>query len=62
MTPEDIRAERDERGLTQAAAAAQLGVARNTWARWEAPADSMMARRPTGLYATMLQGWMAGGA
>lgn len=35
MTPDDIRAARERLGLTQAEAAEKLGVAENTWARWE---------------------------
>lgn len=35
MTPDEIRAARERLGLTQAEAAEKLGVAENTWARWE---------------------------
>ena len=35
MNPSDIRSARQQAGLTQAQAAALLGVDRVTWTRWE---------------------------
>lgn len=35
MTPEDLRRIRQGMGWTQTQAAAKVGVAANTWARWE---------------------------
>jgi transcriptional regulator with XRE-family HTH domain len=35
MTPNDLRAWRKARGLTQGGAANQLGVSRLTWQSWE---------------------------
>lgn len=58
MIPEQIRAIRKARGLTQAQAAGEIGVTQATWSRWEALPDSVMARAPTGLARAALARWM----
>jgi transcriptional regulator with XRE-family HTH domain len=35
MSGAELRGLREARGLTQAEAAGRVGVARNTWSRWE---------------------------
>jgi transcriptional regulator with XRE-family HTH domain len=52
--PDEIRAERLRRGLSQTEAAEQLGTTKNTWARWERG-----ERHPTGLYLRALAQWMS---
>ena len=34
-TPEEVKAAREEAGLTQAEAAALVYIAKNTWQKWE---------------------------
>jgi transcriptional regulator with XRE-family HTH domain len=51
---ERLRGARAVRGLTQAGAAAQVGVDVTTWARWEA------GRPPRGLYRVAVENWLGG--
>lgn len=47
-------AERVRRGLNQEEAAAELGVARSSWARWE------LGGMPRGLYLAAVKRWIRG--
>lgn len=53
-TPAQIRADRKARGLSQAKAAALLGVPLGTWISWESTAPSKARNMPPAKWALWL--------